>query len=105
MKNVDVRKKTKLTDELTFSLQRKWKWAGHVASYNDDRWTKRSVTWTGPRGTRARGRPSGMGRLNSSDSGSEMASHSYEWRLVECLGGGFYSKGVHTRITIYNYNT
>ena len=59
MRNVDIRKKTKVTDASTFSLQRKWNWAGHLARYKDDRWTLQSVKWTGPRGTRARGRPSG----------------------------------------------
>ncbi|CAH2215891.1 jg18863, partial [Pararge aegeria aegeria] len=49
MKNLDIRKKTKVTEALTFLLQRKWKWAGHVARYNDDRWTIRSFTWSGPR--------------------------------------------------------
>lgn len=57
VKNTDIRNKTKLHDALTFCLQRKWKWAGHVARYSDDRWTKRAVKWTGPRGTRAKARP------------------------------------------------
>lgn len=57
VKCTNIRQKTKITDALTFSLQRKWKWAGHLARYNDNRWTKRSVVWTGPRGKRAKGRP------------------------------------------------
>lgn len=57
VKNVDIRKKTKVCDALTFSLKGKWKWAGHLARYQDDRWTQRSVKWSGPRGTRSRGRP------------------------------------------------
>ncbi|XP_061381710.1 uncharacterized protein LOC133319855 [Danaus plexippus] len=57
MKNVDIRKKTKVRDALTFAMKAKWKWAGHAARYKDDRWTLRSVKWSGPKGTRPRGRP------------------------------------------------
>ncbi|XP_045500075.1 uncharacterized protein LOC123697576 [Colias croceus] len=57
IKNIDIRKKTKVCDALGFSLKGKWKWAGHLARYKDDRWTLRSVKWSGPRGTRTRGRP------------------------------------------------
>lgn len=57
VKNVDIRKKTKVCDALSFSLKAKWRWAGHLARYQDDRWTLRSVRWSGPRGSRARGRP------------------------------------------------
>lgn len=57
VKNVTIRKRTNVTDALIFSLQRKWKWAGHAARYNDNRWTIRTIKWTGPRGTRRKGRP------------------------------------------------
>lgn len=57
VKNIDIRKKTKVCDALTFSLKGKWKWAGHLARYKDDRWTQRVVKWPGPKGTRTRGRP------------------------------------------------
>ena len=40
VKNVDIRKRTNLCDVLTFSLKVKWRWAGHLAQYQDDRWTK-----------------------------------------------------------------
>ena len=58
VRNVVIRKKTNITDALTYSLQRKWNWAGHVARYADNRWTQKIIKWTGPRGSRARGRPS-----------------------------------------------
>ncbi|GBP66308.1 Zinc finger protein 431 [Eumeta japonica] len=55
VRNVETQKKTKVIDVLTFSLQQKWKWAVHVARYNDNSW--RSVESSGPRGRRSRGRP------------------------------------------------
>ncbi|XP_073960575.1 uncharacterized protein [Choristoneura fumiferana] len=57
VRNDDIRKNTKVTDALTFVLKSKWKWAGHVARYEDKRWTRRAVEWPGPPGKRARGRP------------------------------------------------
>ncbi|PZC77902.1 hypothetical protein B5X24_HaOG202783 [Helicoverpa armigera] len=38
-------------------MKAKWKWAGHVARFKDDRWTLRTVKWPGPKGNRSRGRP------------------------------------------------
>ncbi|GBP87933.1 hypothetical protein EVAR_59010_1 [Eumeta japonica] len=55
-RNVEIRKKTKVTDALIFSLARKLKWAGRVARHKDDGWTGRVVKWPGPRGTRGKGR-------------------------------------------------
>lgn len=57
VRNAIIRKKTKVTDALTFSLQRKWKWAGHIARFSDNRWTLRAIKWSGPKGRRASGRP------------------------------------------------
>lgn len=57
VKNVDIRKKTKVCDALTFAMKAKWRWAGHVARYKVDRWTLRSIKWSGPKSTRSKGRP------------------------------------------------
>ncbi|PZC84828.1 hypothetical protein B5X24_HaOG203818 [Helicoverpa armigera] len=57
IRNSVIRKRTNLSDALTFSLQRKWRWAGHVARYDENRWPLRVQKWMGPRGSRARGRP------------------------------------------------
>ena len=35
---------------------RKWKWVGHIARMNDNRWTKRLTEWTQRTGSRNRGR-------------------------------------------------
>ena len=57
VRNTVIRSKTKVTDALLFSQSLKWKWAGHVARYSDDRWTSEVTKWKGPQGTRSRGRP------------------------------------------------
>ena len=53
----EIRAKTKIKDILQFILEQKWKWAGHVARYTDNRWTKRCTDWQPRLGERGRGRP------------------------------------------------
>lgn len=57
VRNVDIRERTKLTDALEHALQKKWRWAGHLARYTDRRWTSETTKWKGPRGKRKVGRP------------------------------------------------
>ena len=52
-----IREQTKVQDALTMALKLKWKWAGHVARYKDDRWTLLATRWKGPAGKRNPGRP------------------------------------------------
>ena len=52
-----IREKTKLNDILRVITKSKWKWAGHVARMNDNRWTIRSTEWQVREGKRSRGRP------------------------------------------------
>jgi len=40
-----VRKKTKVKDFVQVVKQQKWRWAGHVARMNDNRWMKRLTDW------------------------------------------------------------
>ncbi|GBP01096.1 LINE-1 retrotransposable element ORF2 protein [Eumeta japonica] len=49
--------KTKVTDALSYAQKLKWRWAGHIARYKDNRWTFNTTIWTGPQGKRRRGRP------------------------------------------------
>ena len=37
----EIRAKTNIKDVVKFAAKQKWKWAGHVARLNDNRWTKR----------------------------------------------------------------
>ncbi|KAJ8727743.1 hypothetical protein PYW07_001862 [Mythimna separata] len=57
VRNTEIRHKTKVTDALTFSQSLKWRWAGHLARYTDDRWTISTTNWKGPKGSRGKGRP------------------------------------------------
>lgn len=57
VKNINIRKSTKVIDALIHSKKQKWKWAGHVARMAYKRWTKATTVWNGPAGKRCRGRP------------------------------------------------
>lgn len=56
-RNIDIRKQTKLTDALSHCKKLKWRWAGHVARMNSDRWSNKVTHWPGPFGKRKQGRP------------------------------------------------
>lgn len=57
VRHTKIRRTTNATDALTYALKLKWKWAGHVARYTDQRWTAKVTYWSGPTGKRSRGRP------------------------------------------------
>ena len=54
----EIRKRTKIIEIIEYTLKQKWKWAGHIARLEDNRWTKRCTEWQSRRGKRSRGRPS-----------------------------------------------
>ena len=54
----EIRKRTKIIDIIEYTLKQKWKWTGHIARLEDNRWTKRCTDWQPRRGKRSRGRPS-----------------------------------------------
>ena len=41
-----IREKTKVKDILVAIKEQKWRWAGHVARREDNRWSKRLTDWT-----------------------------------------------------------
>ena len=41
-----VREKTKVKDLLVAIKEKKWRWAGHVARREENRWNKRLTDWT-----------------------------------------------------------
>ena len=41
----------------SYNEVQKWKWAGHIARYQDKRWTHTITKWKGPTGKRSIGRP------------------------------------------------
>ena len=55
---LEIGKRTKIIDIIEYTLKQKWKWAGHTARLEDNRWTKRCTEWQPRRGKRSRGRPS-----------------------------------------------
>ncbi|CAH2101778.1 unnamed protein product [Euphydryas editha] len=57
IRHTAIRQKTNVIDALNYSQKLKWRWAGHVARLNDNRWTKMTTSWLGPSGQRKRGRP------------------------------------------------
>ena len=52
-----IREKTKVKDIVQVVKQQKWRWAGHVARMNDNRWTKRITDWHPYNEKRSRKRP------------------------------------------------
>ena len=52
----EIRAKTNIKDVVKFAAKQKWKWAGHVARLNYNRWTKRITDWQPRYGKRSRGR-------------------------------------------------
>ena len=56
VRNSEIRSKTGVKDIMERIGEAKWRWAGHVASKNDNRWTKRITEWQPRTGKRRRGR-------------------------------------------------
>lgn len=56
IRNEDLRKRSKMADISIKCSKQKWRWAGHVARMNDNRWTKRTTEWYPRQNTRNRGR-------------------------------------------------
>ena len=52
-----IRQRTQFKDAYIDALQRKFRWAGHVARYEDNRWTNRTTFWWPYNFKRPRGRP------------------------------------------------
>ena len=56
--NQDLRMKTNVRDIIREIKVKKWRWAGHLARYKDNRWTQRLTNWTPRTYVRGRGRQS-----------------------------------------------
>ena len=56
IRNSDIRKQTKVYDIIEKIKKAKWRWAGHIARREDNRWTKRLTEWQPRTGKRNRGR-------------------------------------------------
>ena len=90
----EIRKRTKITDVIEYTLKQNWKWACHIARMEENRWTKRCTEWHPRRGKRSRGRPSrrwqdditenegspGLGKQQTDGNGRHC------WRATSCSG-------------------
>ena len=56
VRNSEITIKTKVKDIIEKTKEAKWRWAGHVARRDDNRWTKRLTEWQPRTGKRRRGR-------------------------------------------------
>lgn len=52
-----IRQKTKVRDIIKAVKEIKWRWAGHVARFKDERWTRLTTEWQPMYGKRKRERP------------------------------------------------
>ena len=52
----EIRARTNVVDIVKYVAKQKWKWAGHVARFQDNRWTQRITEWQPRNGKRSRGR-------------------------------------------------
>lgn len=52
----EIRKRTGVKDIIEKIKEAKWRWAGHVARMDDNRWTRRITDWQPRMGKRRRGR-------------------------------------------------
>ena len=86
-KNSDIRNKTQVKDILTKINEMKWRWAGHIARINDNRWTKRVTEWQPRSGKRKRGRQKRRWRDDITAyrgvTWSREARNRNEWKMLE----------------------
>ena len=78
----EIRAKTNIKDVVKFAAKQKWKWAGHVARLNDNRWTKRITDWQPRYGKRSRGRQD-MARRHSADERNHLGQRCRTARRLE----------------------
>ena len=54
----EIRKRTKIIDNIEYTLKQKWKWTEYIARMKNNRRTKFCIEWQSRRGKRSMGRPS-----------------------------------------------
>lgn len=57
IRNTELRRRTKVRDIVEEVAKMKWRWAGHIARYDDNRWTRRVLEWKPRETKRNLGRP------------------------------------------------
>jgi len=86
IRNSTLRKKTEIKDVVQKGMELKWRWAGHMARYDDERISKRVEKWE-PSGTRSRGRPAKRWKDDITEVGSifwrRKATNREKWKELE----------------------
>ena len=81
--NENIRNETKFKDAED-AIQRKLRWAGHLARRNDNRWTTKTTFWWSYDYTRTQGRPADRWRkdveLNFGKDWHQKAQNRQEWK-------------------------
>ncbi|CAH2238963.1 jg19287 [Pararge aegeria aegeria] len=57
IRNVEIRRKTRVTDIAQRVAKLKWQWAGHIVRRKDERWDPKVLEWQPRTGKRTVGRP------------------------------------------------
>lgn len=83
----DIRRRTKLIDAAKLACQLKWRWAGHVARLDDNRWSYRVLHWYPRDARRRRGRPHRRWRDDIQDiagvAWTRLAANRQDWQKLE----------------------
>ncbi|GFS26842.1 endonuclease-reverse transcriptase [Elysia marginata] len=100
----EIRNKTQVSDIAQYIAKQKWKWAGHVARLQENRWTLRVTEWQPRNGKRETSKT--MARRHCEDDGKYVDQRSERQRRVETWCGGPYPAvdGRSLKIKINGYN-
>ena len=80
-----------ITDIIEYTLKRKWRWTGHIATMKDNRWTKRCTEWQPRRGKRPRRRPSRRWQDDYNKEGeNHLEQESNKQKTKEDIDGGLH---------------
>ena len=83
----EIRKRTNIIDIIEYTQKQKWRWAEHIVSMKDNKWTKLCAEWQPSRGNRSRGRPSrkwqnNITRKEGSTTWNRKAADRRKWRTL-----------------------
>ncbi|CAH2207771.1 jg3037 [Pararge aegeria aegeria] len=81
IRNVEIRRRTKVTDITQRVAKLKWQWAGHIVRRKDGRWGPKVLEWQPRTGKRSVGRPQRGGQTTLS--ASQVAAGSKRLRIME----------------------
>jgi hypothetical protein len=87
IRNKTVRKKSDVKDVVKNAMELKWRWAGHLARYDDERISKQVEKWEPKDSKRSKGRPAKRWKDDIVEVGSifwqRKARHREDWKKLE----------------------